>query len=349
MASERIIGDILRGHKETPMAHRYRVVVERFHSKLLEGNRLGDPAERDLHVVVPEEIDAGRKLPVVWCLTGYSGVGKMLLRDDPWEEGLRERVERLSRAGSLGPSIYVLPDCFTRYGGSQYLNSTATGSYEDYLWKELFPWVTSHFPCGRHGVIGKSSGGYGAMVQGMRHPEIISAIACHSGDSAFEYCYLPDFPKFLDGIAGKGGLDAFVAAFDRALKKRDGKWLTVMNIIAMAANYSPNPDSATLGIDFPFDLKTGEIREAVWKRWLSWDPLRMMEAHAAALKGMRLLFLDCGTKDEFHLQYGARMMDRKLQALGIRHVYEEFEDGHMGISYRYERSLPLMWEALRDA
>src|SRR5579863_2739359 len=110
----------------TSPAHRYRVVVERLHSRSLEGNHLGDPTERDVHLLIPEALDPGRKLPVVWCLTGYSGVGKMLLRDDPWDEGLKERVERLSRDDKVGPTIYVLPDCFTRYGGSQYLNSTAT-------------------------------------------------------------------------------------------------------------------------------------------------------------------------------------------------------------------------------
>ncbi len=330
------------------MTQRFRVVVERFRSRLLEGNPLGDPVERDLHLVVPETLEPGRKLPVVWCLVGYGGVGKMLLRDDPWEEGLRERLDRLLREGRVGPGIYVLPDCFTRYGGSQYLNSTATGPYEDYLWKELLPFVTSKYPCGRHGVMGKSSGGFGALVQGMRHPEILSAVACHSGDAAFEYCYLGDIPKFLDAIGQKGGLDRFLAAFDSAPKKRDGRWMTAMNLLAMAAAYSPRPGGSTLGIDFPCDLVTGEMRDDVWKRWLDWDPLRMVDRHAAALKGMRLVFLDCGTKDEFHLQYGARMLDRRLQALGVRHIYEEFDDGHMGISYRYERSLPLLWEALRE-
>jgi len=32
---------------------------------------------------------------------------------------------------------------------------------------------------------------------GIRHPEIFHTLADHSGDAAFEYKYLPDFPKAL--------------------------------------------------------------------------------------------------------------------------------------------------------
>lgn len=326
----------------------YRIAVERVTSRLLSDNPLGDPAERDLVLLVPESLPAGLKVPVIWCLVGYTGVGKMMLQDDPWQEGLRERVERLSAAGKLGPAIYALPDAFTRYGGSQYLNSTALGPYEDYLWTELFPHVTERYRCGRHGVMGKSSGGYGALVQAMRHPDRLSAVACHSGDMYFEYCYLPDFPKFLNGLRTRGGLDGYLAAFEAAPKKRDTKLLEVMNVIAMAAAYSPDPASPTRGIDFPIDLETGEIRREVWERWLALDPVRLVERHQDALRSLRLVYIDCGLRDEFHLQYGARIFAQRLRALGIPHVHEEFDDGHMGVSYRYERSLPLLYQALRD-
>jgi len=68
--------------------------------------------------------------------------------------------------------------------------------------------------------------------------------------------------------------------------------------------------------------------------------------HADALRSLRLLYVDCGTKDEFHLHHGARRFVRELSKLGIAHHYEEFDDGHMNVPYRYDTSLPMLARAL---
>jgi enterochelin esterase family protein len=114
----------------------------------------------------------------------------------------------------------------------------------------------------------------------------------------------------------------------------------------MAANYSPNPATPPFGIDLPVDLQTGAFRPDVWERWLAHDPLRLVERHADALRSLRLLFLDCGTRDEFHLHLGTRMLARRFAALGIAHEHQEFDDGHMNIAYRYEVSLPRLARSL---
>ena len=113
----------------------------------------------------------------------------------------------------------------------------------------------------------------------------------------------------------------------------------------MAAAYSPDP-AAELGIELPCDLETGAFRDDVWARWLAHDPLRVLPERDAALRSLRLLYLDCGTQDEFHLHHGARLFVRELKARGIAHEYEEFDDGHMNVSYRYDTSLPRLARAL---
>src|SRR5262249_57418048 len=60
--------------------------------------------------------------------------------DHAWQPNLAVRMDRLIARGAP-PAILVMPDCFTRYGGSQYLDSSATGSYETHLLEELIPWV----------------------------------------------------------------------------------------------------------------------------------------------------------------------------------------------------------------
>ena len=334
---------------EVPLPSPSRVERVRFESEVLRSNPLNDPAARTVPVYLPPGYDdppASARYPVVFCLTGFTGRGTMLLNEDAWTPGIAERMDRLIASGRARPMILVMPDCLTRLGGSQYINSPANGAYEDHLVRELVPWTDRAYRTNpaRRGIMGKSSGGYGAIMQGMRHPEIFHAVACHSGDMYFEYCYLPDFPKCLNGLRAAGGIAPFLERFEAGPRKKHDD-IAVLNILAMASCYSPDPASE-LGFALPFDLETGLVREDVWRRWLDWDPVRVAPRREEALRSLRLLYLDCGTRDEWNLHYGARILARDLAARGVGFLHEEFDDGHMQVSYRYDRSLSLLSEAL---
>ena len=210
------------------------------------------------------------------------------------------------------------------------------------------PWVDGRYRtlAGRdhRGIAGKSSGGFGALRLGMLHADVFGAVACHSGDMLFEYCYQVDFPKACSVLQVAGGPRRFLEGFEAKPQKGKDDFLA-LNILAMAACYSPEP-AAELGVSLPFDLGTGLPRDDVWRRWLAFDPLRLLPANADALRSLRLLYLDCGTKDEFHLHHGARAFVAGLQRLGVAHRYEEFDDGHMNVPYRYDQSLPALAKAL---
>jgi enterochelin esterase family protein len=327
-----------------------QVVIEQFTSRVLADNPLGDPATRPLPIILPPDYAASsQRYPVIYGLAGFTGSGLSLLNFAAWQPNLPQRIDRLMWEGKIQPAIYVLPDCFTRYGGSQYLNSAAIGRYEDYLVDEIVPHVDRMYRtlAGR-GIFGHSSGGYGAIVLGMKHPDVFAAVACHSGDMAFELVYRPDFPKFVNAIYRSGGVEPWWIEFERKVKK-EGRDYDAINILAMAAAYSPNPSGSPLPIDLPFDLETCELKPDVWARWLEHDPVQLVERYADNLKKLRLLFIDCGSRDEFNLHFGARTFVRKLKALGVPHEYEEFDDGHMNVSYRYEVSLPKITAALTAA
>lgn len=333
-----------------PVPDRGTIRVERFESRILSGNLPGDPHVRDLYLYLPPGYDRGaQRYPVIWCLTGFTGRGRMLLNDSAWEPGLGERMDALIARGAAKPAILAMPDCFTHLGGSQYLNSPALGAYADYLVEELVPLVDDRHrtlaEAAHRGVIGKSSGGFGAITLGMTRPDVFGAVACHSGDMAFDLCYAREFVPALRAIRSAGGVAEWMRAFFGNRRKRSSDF-TALNVIAMAAAYSPNVGAPPAYCDLPFDLETGALDANVWKRWLAFDPALLVDRHADSLRRLRLLFLDCGTEDEWSLELGARQAVARLRALGIPHEHEEFEDGHMNIPYRYDVSLPKLTAAL---
>jgi len=329
------------------------VIRHRLTSRVLEGNPLGDPVARDLYIYVPPDYDAtaARRWPTLLALVGYAGTGGNLFNTDPLGEPLQDKLDRLIASGACPPVIVVAPDCFTRVGGNQYINSAGTGRYEDYLVDEIIPFVDASYrtlPSGQWGVFGKSSGGYGSIVLGMRRPEVFCALGDHSGDASFELCYLGDFPAALDAFHGAGGPAAWLEAYWADPNRRRSKYFKPLTALGMAAHYSPNPDApaADARIDWPFDLSTGTFRPGVWERWRAHDPIHMLDAHVDNLRKLRAIYIDCGTRDEFALHWGARRLAQQLAGHGIAVRHEEFEDGHMNIQYRYDVSVPFLAEAI---
>ena len=316
------------------------VVTLQHKSDVLKNNPRGDKFIRDVIVYLPPGYDENKSYPSVYVLSGFTGRGRMLLNDKAFTPNFAERMDKLIAENKIKPMIAVLPDCFTHHGGSQYLNSAATGNYEDYLTREIVSFIDANFRTIRNrnsrAVMGISSGGYGALMLAMRHADVFGLACSTSGDAYFEYCYLPDFPKAFRAV--KGDPQKLVEKFwdEEAIKGKDD--FAALNIIGMSACYSPR------GADFdlPFDLQTGEIRAEVWKKWLAHDPVRMVEKCAENLKSLKLLFIDAGTRDEFSLDLGAQILCEKLKEFNVPHIHEEFDDGHFNISYRQNRSLELI-------
>lgn len=313
-----------------------------FDSGLLAHNLAGDPARRDLLLFLPPGYDdqPERRYPLVVFLAPFTSWGEKLQNLGMWDENLLQRADRLMRTGEIVPMIIALPDGMTRYGGSQYINSSATGPYQDYLFDEIVPLIERSARCisrpEARALMGYSSGGYGAIMGAIQRPGVFGLAASHSGDMAFDLCYLPDMPKAARAIEEAGGLDALLTALDQAEIERISNWHDALNLIAMSACYSPRPDGA---FDLPIDLHTCTLIPGVWKRWQDLDPVRIAAAQGSALRSLRLLYFDCGLRDEFNLHFGARQFSQRLRKLKITHRYEEHGGGHGRIAWRYEHSL----------
>jgi enterochelin esterase-like enzyme len=322
-------------------------------SKILKGNRLGDPSRREVTVYLPPEYDRQnrKRFPVFVDIVGFFGSGQAHLNWKPFDENIPLKLERLVKQDKMGPVIGVFPDCWTRLGGNQYINSSALGDYADYVLKEILPEIDRRYRTfnnpKKRAIFGKSSGGYGAIAHGMRYAKHWGAIACHSGDMYFDFCYGNDIPKVLNRLAKhKRNPSRFLKDF-YAKDKLDSDDVATIMFLAMAAFYDPDP-KAPLGFHLPMDLYTGELDKKRWARWLRHDPIHMIrrETVRAQLRSLKGVYIDCGIKDQWHLHYGSRILTERLRRFGIRHHYEEFDDNHSSIDYRMDVSLPWLYRAI---
>ena len=360
--------------RKSPLSNAGELVILQHESTVLRDNPLGDPYSRKLPVWLPPQYSSGKgqkHFPVLYDLVGYTGSGWSHVGWKSFEENLPERAARLIHDRRMGPCILVFPNCFTALGGNQYINSSAIGRYADYLTRELIPFVDKEFRTladrDHRGCFGKSSGGYGAIVHGMKYPQYWGAVADHSGDAYFDFVYQHDWPNTLNELAKyrlpelKPGLyrpksnlkpgrdDGRVRRFLEHIwktEKPSGAEVHCLMNLCMAATYDPSP-SAPNGFNLPFNLETGERIEARWKKWLAHDPVNMVANHKKALKSLRGIFIDCGWRDQYHIHYGCRQLSGQLRKAGVTHRYEEFDDTHSGIDYRMDVSLPFLVRALK--
>lgn len=336
--------------------HRYepprgRVELVEIDSGSLAANLVGDPSRRVVAVYLPHGYDeSSETYPLVVDLAGYTGSGLKRLAWQAFGESVPQRLDRLVEEERMGPVVAAFPDGFTALGGNQYVDSLALGRWETFLADEMLPVLERRFrlrPGAAHrAVAGKSSGGYGALVQALRHGERWAAVACHSGDMGFDLIYRRDLPVLCDRLATHGGdAGAFIESLRAAAKVRGSDFNALM-LLAMAASYDPDPQ-APWGVRLPIDPLTCEIIPERWERWLAHDPLSLVERAdcRASLHGLRL-WIDCGSRDQYFMHYPARAFQRKLERLGIEHRWEEFDDDHSDLDYRLDRSLPWLYEAI---
>lgn len=326
-----------------------------YESELLRGNPLGDPHERPVLVYLPPGYDdSDQRYPVVYVTMGYTGHIGMWFNRTPFRQPYPELLDAMFAEGDVPPAIVVFVDSWTRYGGSQCLDSPGTGQYNSYLCEEIVPWVDTTYRTiadrDHRAITGKSSGGYTAMVTPLLRPDVFGALATHAGDASFNLCYRGEFvvrartlrdkydgsyEKFFEYIAGKAG-------------RTTNEELHLLEMFGYASAYSAEPDGTVL---LPFD-ELGEVIPEIWERWLAWDPVEMVRKpqYADALRSLRAVWIDAGQQDEYYLDFGATAFHREAQKAGLpdaRIHFELFEGTHGGIEYRYPLAVRWLCEQMQ--
>jgi S-formylglutathione hydrolase FrmB len=316
-------------------------------SELLRDNPLGDPNERPLWVYLPpgyDDDEPDRRYPAVYVIQGYTGHLGMWRNRSPYRQPFIETADQAFATGEAPAAIVVYVDAWTGYGGSQFVDSPGTGRYHSYLCDEIVPWVDGHYrtlaQAGHRAIMGKSSGGFGAMITPMLRPDLFGALATHAGDSLYELCYLPDFGKCTRLLRDYDGdiwrwWDDFRSRV--AFTKEADQHLLML--LGVSACFSAREDGT---VDLPFDTRTGVLLPEVWQRWLDWDPVRMAPRYAGALQSLRAIWIDAGTADDFYLDLGAEAFRAALRDVGVADdvvQFELFDATHAAIEYRYPLSL----------
>jgi hypothetical protein len=330
-----------------------RLTIE---SELLAGNPLNDPSRRPLFVYRSPGLASGKTsgpVPSVYVIQGFTGQADMWLSRSAFEPTMIERLDAMFAGSDCPDGIVVFVDCWTSRGGSQFLNSTSTGPYLDYLCDEIPAFIDERYPTmadrDHRGLAGKSSGGYGAMVVPMLRPDVFGALASHAGDALFECCYQRDFP-----VAARDLRDKFEGSYEvffRQLAETDhfdfGRFGKPWEIYGYACAYTPDPDRPGEAL-LPFEIATGRLIDDIWERWLELDPVRMAPRRSDALQSMRRVYLDAGKGDEYFLDLGAQAFADELKKLGVDHTLELFDGKHGGMTYRYPGAIRELLLALTD-
>ena len=276
---------------------------------------------------------------MLYDLVGFTGSGLAHTDWKPFGDNVPERAARLIHEQKMGPAIIVFPDCFTALGGNQYVNSSAIGRYADYLTREIIPFVDREFRTlasrEHRGCFGKSSGGYGAIIHGMKYAKHWGAIADHSGDAYFDFVYRHDWPNTLNELAkyrepkrGEGAVRRRGAK--RGTRKGLADGLDDGRVTALPRRTCGSKEKLSVGrrardherlhgrdlrsgpegaARIPPAVQSGNRRAA----------RRALEELAAArpdppgraatrptCASLRGIYIDCGWRDQYHIHYGTR-------------------------------------------
>jgi enterochelin esterase-like enzyme len=303
-----------------------RVIREKVHGPSLENNPAGEPADRWVTVYLPPSYDQApqKRYPVLYLLHGIGDTDEMWMERKGPYMNIKDLMDRGIADGRFGEMLVVMPDERTRWFGSFYTNSAWTGNWEDFTAKDLVAAIDNKYrtlarAAGR-GVAGHSMGGYGAITQGMRHPDVFSvvygmnsAMLGWGGDMCIEN---PAFASVQKMTTQKQVIDGGVYP---------------AGIVCVAQAFSPNPQRPPFHADFPFDVVDGKLRpaEPAFRKWEANMPVYMVKQYRANLQKLRGLRFDSGWDDEFsHIVLTNRQLSRELTSQGIDHIFEEYNGDH---------------------
>jgi enterochelin esterase family protein len=306
--------------------------IETIEGMRLAGNLLGNETARPLVIHLPDGYSASsaRRYPTVYLLHGYGSramywpYGPALASGSmkpPIEQVVANAVARY-KAKDV---ILVMPDGWSKFGCSQWIDSPVTGNFEQHVLHDVVPYVDRNYrtlpEAASRGIMGISSGGFGAWHLCSRNPGVFGAAVLLSADSFFEITHKPFFHQFYNRIypsAPNGPIEGDVISY---------------MCYGLSQAYTPNVNNPPFYTDFAVEFPSGDVIDELWQKWLALDPVVSWEPRLDNLRQLQGLLLDAGRNDEFDLHYGHRILSKHLAGAGVRHDVEEHDGTHTSLLF----------------
>ena len=246
-----------------------RVEVLTHESKLLAENPLGDPARRDVVVMLPPSYDATstRRYPVVLLLAGFGGNGwQLAFNRAAWQTPLPARLGAAMRAGAVKGGdrrrarllLALRRVAVRRLAGA----SGATRATCATSWCPSSTGRCARFRSARRARWSASRRAATARwCWRCSGPTWSARSASHAGDGAFDISYLRELPHTVLALEKRGGLAAFLRWFE-AQPQKGQQAFEVMSNLCCAAAWSPSPTGPYgfgVGFDLPVSLVTAAL------------------------------------------------------------------------------------------
>lgn len=304
----------------------------RVHSPSLEGNLQGNDAVRDVYVYLPPGYQSsGKRYPVLYFLHGYAVTADVYVEDVLDIPAATDSA----MAGDAQDFIIVMPDAFTRFGGSFYANSPTIGDWESWIAKDLVSYIDGRYRTlaarESRGLSGHSMGGYGTLRIGMRYPEVFGALYSMSAGALVN--------RVPDREAVKQQWQRMTPDLQSVARN------SANGMQAQASAWAPNPQNPPWYFDLPYD-QAGNAMPFSAERWIANALLVTADQNVPALKSFSGLMLDVGNEDG--LEDANTRFAAALERLGVEHRYEIYAGNHGNrVGQRFvENVLPFFAEKL---
>jgi hypothetical protein len=296
-----------------------QVIVRELRSENIAHNKAGTDPVRKMLVYLPAGYDesSSQRYPVIYFLPNPFEDSYRFDFDHRDAQGL---FDRAIAEGVIKKFILVAVDMNTPLGTSWYVNSSATGNWEDFMIQELVTYIDANFKTlpnrDSRGIAGVFIGGYGAIRFGMGHPDVFGSVyAMHpvgTGTGVRVSAAIPKWDilvnaKSMDDVKKDGGTQIFTTMFQAHL---------------------PDPNKPPLFIDLLARQEGDQliIDAKLMERFRNNFYLEtMIPQYADNLKSLRGFKFDWTRNDaNFDHVYANQAFTHKLNEFGIIHEAEEY-------------------------
>jgi S-formylglutathione hydrolase len=289
----------------------------------------------------PSYQDSEKRFPVLYFLPGYE------CNYFDKEKFVRDYQNNINN-GTFKEMIVVFIDgCTSNSAGCFYLNSEATGNWEDFIVSNVVSYIDVNYrtinASTSRAIAGHSMGGYGAIYFAMLHPEVFGSVYSHS-PGLFSKTGLADCQMFRNKL----NIESFLAIerelaampkeeahneFLRRLRNfNEDLRFTIDYGMAVAPNLKKNAPYT----DFPYTKVDGKLvkNDTLWERWENGfgNINNKVILYKDNLLALDSIVIDYGSHDYYAwIPEGCRYLSSVLSSNGIAHKLVQYPGEHSNL------------------